>query len=202
MHHLRSFLSALKPTRLGVLFAVLIGLGVGFWQWIQPPRPRVVRRRIVTCLLIVLLPLVALATGRPYGVRTLLGQTVAQEFADNGNEKEKVVWEVLSVQMDGKEDNLKDIKQTVVLSGNKVTIFIGKKMEGAFKLKVDKMAKPKALDLIDREGFVWRGIYERKGDNLKVCLVFGYRRQPDHPRPTTFDTKDQKTILYNLRKLK
>jgi WD40 repeat protein len=37
-----SFLSALKPTRLGVLFAVLVGLGVGFWQWGRPPRPRVV----------------------------------------------------------------------------------------------------------------------------------------------------------------
>jgi WD40 repeat protein len=42
LHRLRSLLSALKPTRLGVLFAVLVGLGVGFWQWIQPPRPRVV----------------------------------------------------------------------------------------------------------------------------------------------------------------
>src|SRR6266849_1385650 len=42
MHRLRLFLSALKPTRLGVLFAVLAGLGVGFWQWGQPPRPRVV----------------------------------------------------------------------------------------------------------------------------------------------------------------
>ena len=41
MHRLRSFLSALRPTRLGVLFAVLIGLGVGFWQWGRPPRPRV-----------------------------------------------------------------------------------------------------------------------------------------------------------------
>jgi WD40 repeat protein len=41
MHRLRSFLSPLKPTRLGVLFAVLIGLGVGFWQWGRPPRPRV-----------------------------------------------------------------------------------------------------------------------------------------------------------------
>jgi WD40 repeat protein len=36
------FLFALKPTRLGVLFAVLAGLGVGFWQWSRPPRPRVV----------------------------------------------------------------------------------------------------------------------------------------------------------------
>jgi WD40 repeat protein len=36
------FLSAIKPTWLGVLFAVLIGLGVGFWQWNRPPRPRVV----------------------------------------------------------------------------------------------------------------------------------------------------------------
>jgi WD40 repeat protein len=32
----------MRPTRLGVLFAVLIGLGAGFWQWGQPPRPRVV----------------------------------------------------------------------------------------------------------------------------------------------------------------
>jgi WD40 repeat protein len=42
MHRLRSLLSALKPTRLGVLFAVLIGVGVGFWQWGRPPQPRVV----------------------------------------------------------------------------------------------------------------------------------------------------------------
>src|SRR6516162_3083073 len=42
IHRLLPFLSALKPTRLGVLFAVLVGLGVGFWQWGRPPRPRVV----------------------------------------------------------------------------------------------------------------------------------------------------------------
>lgn len=42
MPRLRSFLSAIKPTRLGVLFAVLIGFGVGFWQWGKPPKPRVV----------------------------------------------------------------------------------------------------------------------------------------------------------------
>jgi WD40 repeat protein len=42
LHRFRSLLSALKPTWLAVLFAVLIGFGVGFWQWIQPPRPRVV----------------------------------------------------------------------------------------------------------------------------------------------------------------
>jgi WD40 repeat protein len=38
----RAILSALRPTRLGVLFAMLIGLGVGFWQWGKPPKPRVV----------------------------------------------------------------------------------------------------------------------------------------------------------------
>jgi len=46
MHRLRSLLSALKPTRLGVLFAVLIGVGVGFWQWNRPPRPRVVLEKL------------------------------------------------------------------------------------------------------------------------------------------------------------
>ncbi|HMF17763.1 MAG TPA: hypothetical protein VKE98_11190 [Gemmataceae bacterium] len=42
MHRLRALLSALKPTPLAVLFAVLVGLGVGFWQWGRPPQPRVV----------------------------------------------------------------------------------------------------------------------------------------------------------------
>jgi WD40 repeat protein len=46
MCQLRSCLSALKPTRLAVLFAVLIGLGVGFWQWRQPPQPRVVLENV------------------------------------------------------------------------------------------------------------------------------------------------------------
>jgi hypothetical protein len=42
MRRICSLLSALKPTRLGVLFAVLVGVGVGFWQWNRPPRPRVI----------------------------------------------------------------------------------------------------------------------------------------------------------------
>jgi WD40 repeat protein len=42
MRLLRKLLSALKPTQLSLLFAALIGLGVGFWQWNRPPRPRVV----------------------------------------------------------------------------------------------------------------------------------------------------------------
>jgi len=45
-HRLLSFLSAIKPTRLGVLFAVLVGVGVGFWQWGRPPRPRVVLEKV------------------------------------------------------------------------------------------------------------------------------------------------------------
>jgi WD40 repeat protein len=42
MSRSRKLLTFLKPRRLGVFFSVLIGLGVGFWQWGQPPRPRVV----------------------------------------------------------------------------------------------------------------------------------------------------------------
>ena len=42
MRKFHLFLSGLKPTRFAVLFAVLIGFGVGFWQWIQPPQPRLV----------------------------------------------------------------------------------------------------------------------------------------------------------------
>jgi len=48
IHRILPFVSAIKPTRLGVLFAVLIGLGVGFWQWGRPPRPRVVLKDLGT----------------------------------------------------------------------------------------------------------------------------------------------------------
>jgi hypothetical protein len=46
IHRLLPFLSALKPTRLGVLFAVLIGFGVGFWEWGKPPQPRLVLEKV------------------------------------------------------------------------------------------------------------------------------------------------------------
>ena len=46
IRRLLPFLFALKPTRLGVLFAVLVGLGVGLWQWGQPPRPRMVLEKL------------------------------------------------------------------------------------------------------------------------------------------------------------
>src|SRR6516164_1355423 len=46
IRRLLPFLFALKPTRLGVLFAVLVGLGVGFWEWSRPPRPRMVLEKL------------------------------------------------------------------------------------------------------------------------------------------------------------
>jgi WD40 repeat protein len=46
MPRLRLLLSALRTNRLGVLFAVLIGLGVGFWQWGKPPKPRIVLENV------------------------------------------------------------------------------------------------------------------------------------------------------------
>ncbi|HMF20395.1 MAG TPA: hypothetical protein VKE98_24510 [Gemmataceae bacterium] len=49
IRRLLPLLSTLKPTRLGVLFAVLLGLGVGFWQWGRPPQPRVVLEKLGDC---------------------------------------------------------------------------------------------------------------------------------------------------------
>jgi len=46
IRRLLPLLSAIKPTRLAVLFAVLVGLGVGFWQSSRPPRPRVVLEKV------------------------------------------------------------------------------------------------------------------------------------------------------------
>ena len=138
------------------------------------------------------------------GYGALVGEPRTQGLPERDDEKKQTTWEVSSIQLDGKEIDLdrRGVKQLVVLSVDKASLFVGKKLEVAFRLKVDEAATPKAVDLIDDEGFVCRGIYEREGDNLKVCIIYAYRRQPDRPRPKTFETQGQLTTLYILRKVK
>jgi uncharacterized protein (TIGR03067 family) len=113
----------------------------------------------------------------------------------------QTTWKVVSAKLNGKEMEFGGIEQLVVISGKKVSIFVANKLQMEFQLKTDDGAKPKAVDLIDSEGYAWRGIYEKKGESLKVCLIWGYRRQPDQLRPRTFETEEKLTIFYMLKKV-
>ena len=97
-------------------------------------------------------------------------------------------WNVVSFERGDESKPPDDIKKVkVVFDGNTITITDSNKEEKAtYKLDPDK--KPRTIDITpekDKEKVA--GIYELKGDDLKIC--FG---KPGEERPTAFGPKGVK----------
>ena len=97
-------------------------------------------------------------------------------------------WKVVSLEKDGKkrsEDEIKGLK--VIFKEDKFIIKEGDK-EFEAVLKLDVGAKPKAIDLMVKQGDqsqTLKGIYHLDGDDLKICAAGA----PGGDRPTEFATK-------------
>ncbi|MHC5541518.1 TIGR03067 domain-containing protein [Singulisphaera rosea] len=114
--------------------------------------------------------------------------------ADPGVESElKTIegpWRFVAIRSQGKEvpdESFKDSK--LMLKGGVLTTMVpGYTDLGGFK--IDPSASPKAIDITLNEGLrqkiTYFGIYENKGDTLRVC--FGLEGKP---RPTEFESKPQ-----------
>ena len=100
-------------------------------------------------------------------------------------------WSMVSGTQDGKplpEDVIKRVK--VVVSGDKMTqIMDDRKHEHTYKLNPDK--SPKEIDVDLGDGKVGKGIYELKGDTLKVA----HGSKPDSPRPKDFTSKEGSGVM-------
>jgi RNA polymerase sigma factor (sigma-70 family) len=99
-------------------------------------------------------------------------------------------WEFVSVQAGGKElqgpqaDQMK--KGKLVIKDGEIN---GTLQNITFTL--DSSKRPKEIDLVmpaDRS--TWKGIYELKGDELKICTA-----APNEGRPTAFETRAGKMIM-------
>jgi uncharacterized protein (TIGR03067 family) len=116
-------------------------------------------------------------------VALLVGGTAAQD-AKEDMKKLEGTWVVVSAERDGKNyDRIKD--DQVVFAGDKITIKSKERdQKGTYKL--DPSKKPKALDLIsDNAGDPpVHGIYEFKGEELRICFS-----RPGKDRPTAFATQ-------------
>lgn len=131
-------------------------------------------------LLIALLPLGAEAGGAPNAKKEL------EKFAGT--------WTVDGLTYNGKEHNL---KFKFVFKGNEGVIEGNDRVKSEYariKITIDPAAKPASMDITIVAGSqtdsAMEGIYELKGDELKICAkVFG------KDRPTEFAAPDGSSIV-------
>jgi uncharacterized protein (TIGR03067 family) len=101
-------------------------------------------------------------------------------------EKIQGTWTVVSMERGGEkgpEDKVKDVK--FVITDGLITIKEPKREEKA-NFKLDPTKNPKTIDFTPEKGKegVAQGIYELKGDTLKLCFT-----KPGGARPAEFATK-------------
>ena len=109
----------------------------------------------------------------------------ADDKADVEKELKKFqgTWTFESVEVGGKEVPVAEVKGiTVTFAGAKYTVKKGDEVIQAATLKLDPSKSPKALDVTVAEGpnkgAVMLGIYEIRGDTLKVCFDPEGKKRP------------------------
>lgn len=151
------------------------------------------------CLLTVLL----VCLGLPCG---LAGQ---EEDAKKDQEAMQGTWTFVQLVHDGyanAEQQIKDVK--MVIKGEKITWIIpnhpdGKEVHQDYSYKLNPQNKPNHIDVMrldgEFKGKTVPGIYELKGDDLKICLPNNSKAA----RPTEFTSASgSKLMLFVLKKAK
>jgi uncharacterized protein (TIGR03067 family) len=108
----------------------------------------------------------------------------------------KGTWTAVSLESGGKkqpEEQLKELNMQLVFAGDKYAERIRGEVNEEGTIKIDTSKKPATIDLNirtgDDKGKLQLGIFEVKGDTLRLCLAV-----PDgKERPTTFASPEGKT---------
>src|SRR5579872_5299870 len=145
-------------------------------------------------LMTLLCTLVLIAAGGT-GTRADDRQNVEKELR-----KFQGTWTFASVEAAGKEQPAAEFKgMTVTFAGDKFTVKKGDEVIQAGTQKLDPSRSPKTIDVTVAEGLskgaVMLGIYEIRGDTLKVCF------DPEgKKRPTEFaSTSGSQTLVVHKR---
>jgi uncharacterized protein (TIGR03067 family) len=121
-----------------------------------------------------------------------------QEGRGAGDERDELqgVWAATAGEIRGKPATTEEIKGTrFTFKGNKLLVrspTLGvRELEGTFE--ADRRESPRGvdIDLIKLDG-IWYGIYEIKGDELRICYRIGGK--PEN-RPTTFATAETESLI-------
>jgi uncharacterized protein (TIGR03067 family) len=113
------------------------------------------------------------------------------EATKNDLKRMEGTWTVVAHETDGKkltEEDAKGVEVKLVVKDGKYTIYFNGKKGITGKLKLDASKNPKQIAAVAEEGpykgKAMLGIYELKGDEMRVCFA-----QPTKDRPTEFRTE-------------
>jgi uncharacterized protein (TIGR03067 family) len=109
----------------------------------------------------------------------------AEDTAEKDQKKFQGVWESTAIELNGKDLTADGVKLTFTIKGNKATIEgneEAKKDYGGFTFKLDPTTDPKCFDIKvtagDQKDTDLEGIYEFKGEELKLCVKLGAKERP------------------------
>jgi uncharacterized protein (TIGR03067 family) len=116
--------------------------------------------------------------------------------ADDERDELQGVWSATAGEIRGKPAATPEIKGTRFTFKGKTLLVrsptLGEReVEGTFKADREKSPKQLDIDLIKLDG-IWHGIYEVKGDELRVCYRIGGK--PEN-RPTIFATNEKESLI-------
>jgi uncharacterized protein (TIGR03067 family) len=138
------------------------------------------------------------------GVFCILLSLGAQELdvvAKKELEKFQGTWRFVSIEVDGKSEELKD--QIIIFEGEKYTVKIGDRVTEAGTFKIDTSKKPYKVDATvtegDNKGTTALGIYELDGDVMKSCFNMEGKERPKEFK-TAAGSDDFLAILKRVEK--
>src|SRR5262245_62611975 len=142
------------------------------------------------------------------GVIVLLALAAAARPQDDAAKKDlkqmEGTWTIVAAEIDGKklteEDKKAEVKLTV--KDANFTIHFGEKQVATGTIKLNAGKTPRQIDAIaadgEFKGKAMPGIYEVKGDTMRVCFA-----QPGKDRPTEFRSKEGSGhMLFSYKRIK
>ncbi len=129
------------------------------------------------------------------GLVLAFGAVKAADDADKDKEKLQGAWQPISAIEKGKEQSKEELKnRKITFKGDKVTVKHGDKVHDV-TFKLDASKKPKEIDVTgkddDGKEQQMKGIYELKGDTLKVCFA-----TEGGERPSKFESPENSNIIF------
>ena len=103
-------------------------------------------------------------------------------------------WEVTAMESNGKLLPLGKLKGTITFKGDLMTVDGPGFKPSEHQIKLDPSKKPKLLDAtptLEGNGKHSLGIYQIQGDELKLCLPIGPRKE----RPSEFKSADGSNLV-------
>lgn len=136
------------------------------------------------------------------GAVILMGSVaVAQDNAEKDLKSFQGTWKIVSMMRAGKEQVQGKVEDaTAVISGNELSLMVGKKELPKVFFKLDATKKPAAIDMgtVKDQKISNNGIYELNGDMLTLCWGGDSK-----PRPTKLaSTKEGDERLLVLQRVK